>query len=261
VNASPIADSTQRFSNRVTHYVRSRPHYPAGLLPLLHRECGLDPADSIADIGSGTGILTELFLKNGNPVFAVEPNGPMRLAAETAFAKYPNFNSVDATAERTSLKNAAVRFVTAAQAFHWCDRARCKAEFSRILASSGWVILIWNDRLTENNGFAMDYENVVQDFQTDLDRVKHQNLTAANTTVLKEFFAPHTFKEAALDNPQQLDLDGVFGRALSSSYLPAEGTENSQKMLARLRIIFDKHAQQGRVLQPYVCRVFYGRFN
>jgi hypothetical protein len=81
-------DSTQRFSTRVGFYVRSRPRYPSNLIPFLKSALGVLPAHVIADIGSGTGFLCEPFLSNGNPVFGVEPNAPMREAAESLLAKF-----------------------------------------------------------------------------------------------------------------------------------------------------------------------------
>jgi SAM-dependent methyltransferase len=69
-----FADSKQRFSSRVADYVRYRPSYPSALLDLLRSECALRSGHVIADIGSGTGFLSELFLKNGNRVYGIEPN-------------------------------------------------------------------------------------------------------------------------------------------------------------------------------------------
>ena len=60
--------STERFTTRVENYVKFRPGYPPAVLDLLKTECGLTPASVIADIGSGTGILTRMFLENGNRV-------------------------------------------------------------------------------------------------------------------------------------------------------------------------------------------------
>src|SRR5262245_43211146 len=116
-----FADAKQRFSNRVADYVRYRPGYPAAALDLLRKECGLRPERVIADIGSGTGLLSELFLKNGHRVFGVEPNPEMRQAGEEYLQSYRAFTSVDGSAEATTLADASVDFVTAAQAFHWFE--------------------------------------------------------------------------------------------------------------------------------------------
>ena len=64
-----------------------RPHYPAAVIEFLRAECDLMPSQTIADIGSGTGKLTELFCwRNGNAVTGVEPNREMREAAERLLA-------------------------------------------------------------------------------------------------------------------------------------------------------------------------------
>src|SRR5687768_13189915 len=75
-------DSLTRFSSRVENYAKYRPGYPAEVVSILKSKCGLTGESTIADVGSGTGILSEVFLRNGNTVFAIEPNIPMRLFAE-----------------------------------------------------------------------------------------------------------------------------------------------------------------------------------
>ncbi len=139
-----MLDSTKRFSNRVEDYIKYRPSYPPDVIGLLEVECGLTPASVITDVGSGTGILSELFLKHGNRVFGVEPNREMRAAGDKLLAKYSNFSSIDGAAEATTMVNTSVDFITAGQAFHWFDRQRSRAEFERILKPGGWVVLIWN---------------------------------------------------------------------------------------------------------------------
>src|ERR1700736_2261037 len=114
-----FTDAKQRFSDRVADYVRYRPGYPTEVLTLLRSECALRPGQVIADIGSGTGFLSELFLKNGNRVYGIEPNEAMRLAGEEYLASFDNFVSIDASAEATTLEYGTIDFVTAGQAFHW----------------------------------------------------------------------------------------------------------------------------------------------
>src|SRR5258708_18011812 len=114
-----FAAAKRRLSNRVADCARYRPGYPPAVLDLLRAECGLRPGHVIADIGSGTGLLSELFLKNGNRVFGVEPNEVMRQAGEEHLASYGGFTSINGSAEATTLLHASVEFLTAAQAFHW----------------------------------------------------------------------------------------------------------------------------------------------
>ncbi|MGH2409828.1 MAG: hypothetical protein ACRDGS_05590, partial [Chloroflexota bacterium] len=55
-------DPTRRFSDRVDNYVAYRPSYPQAVIDLLGQECGLTAGWAVADIGSGPGNLTRLFL-------------------------------------------------------------------------------------------------------------------------------------------------------------------------------------------------------
>ena len=91
-----MIDPTKRFSTRVENYVKYRPGYPREVIDLLSAECGLTPAAVVADVGSGTGILSELFLQHGNTVYGVEPNQQMRAAAERFLKDYPNFTALTA---------------------------------------------------------------------------------------------------------------------------------------------------------------------
>jgi len=71
----------------------------------------------IADVGCGTGLLAEIFLRNGNRVIGVEPNREMRLAGERCLAGYANFSMVEGSAESTTLNDASVDFVIARRPF------------------------------------------------------------------------------------------------------------------------------------------------
>ncbi|NMC78610.1 MAG: class I SAM-dependent methyltransferase, partial [Chloroflexi bacterium] len=119
----------------------------------LRQDCALTPQAVIADVGSGTGILSGLFLRNGNRVFGVEPNPPMRQAGERLLQAYPQFVSVASTAEQTPLPDHSVDFVTAGQAFHWFDAAQARQEFVRLLVPGGWVVLLWNERQVGTSPF------------------------------------------------------------------------------------------------------------
>jgi ubiquinone/menaquinone biosynthesis C-methylase UbiE len=139
-------NSTTRFSDRVENYIKYRPHYPPEVIDYLQSQNVLADSSVIADIGSGTGISTEMFLNNGNTVYGVEPNKEMREAAERLLKDYKNFVSVNGTAEETTLKNKSIDIVTAGQAFHWFDIPKSKAEFKRILKDTGYVVLMWNNK-------------------------------------------------------------------------------------------------------------------
>jgi len=250
-----FADAKQRFSNRVADYVRYRPGYPRGVLDLLRAECALRPDSVIADIGSGTGLLTKLFLENGNQVFGVEPNAEMREAGEEFLRGYKTFTSVSASAEATTLAAASVDFVTAGQAFHWFDPKAARREFARILKAGGWVVVIWNDRRLEETQFGRDYESLLVRFGNDYTKVKDAYPDADH---IRDFFGENKFVERDLPNEQIFDWDGLRGRLRSSSYAPAEGHPNFAPMMAELEGIFRAAEQNGVVGMQYFTRIYFG---
>lgn len=249
--------STERFSSRVENYVKYRPGYPPAVLDLLRAECGLTPASVIADIGAGTGILTRMFLENGNRVYGIEPNQAMREAGEQLLTGYPGFVSVAATAEKTTLPDHRVDFITAGQAFHWFNLAAARPEFERILAPGGWVMLIWNARRAAATGFQADYERFIHTHSIDYGDVTRTNL---NRDDFQAFYKPGSYRLSKFDNRQVFDFEGLKGRFLSASYAPEPDHPKYAPMLAELRRLFDAHQVAGVIPIDYDTDVFYGRF-
>jgi len=250
-----VQDPTQRFSSRVGNYVRYRPGYPSAAIDLLKNECGLTPTCVIADVASGTGIFTRMLLKNGNRVYGVEPNSDMRKAGEEFLRAYPRFTSVAGTAETTTLDDHSVDFVTAAQAAHWFDREKARREFIRICRPGGWTVLLWNERRTGSTPFLRGYEQLLLDYGTDYQDVRHERTTEQ----IETFFAPSPFQFRTFEYQQEFDYAALEGRLLSSSYTPQPGETRYAPMLRELRRIFDAHQVDGRVAFEYDTRVYYGQ--
>jgi SAM-dependent methyltransferase len=250
-----VTSPTRRFSSRVENYIKYRPGYPSVVIDALASECGLTEKSIVADVGSGTGILSELFLKNGNPVVGVEPNREMREAGERLLKQYPNFTSVNGAAEAPTLADSSVDFITAAQAFHWFDRISTRNEFARILKPNAWVVLIWNDRQTDASSFLGEYEELLQRYGTDYKQVNHRNIDIEAITA---FFAPQSFTPREFESRQVFDLEGLTGRLLSSSYAPEFGHPNHQPMLEALRVVFDRYQTGGKVTFEYATVMYFG---
>ncbi len=249
-------DHTGRFSTRVADYVKYRPGYPTAVLRLLEEECGLTSNSVVADVGSGTGILSEPFLKHGNRVYGVEPNREMREAGERLLSSYTNFVSVDGRAEATTLDDASVDFVTAGQAFHWFDPSHARREFMRILRPGGWVVLVWNDRRTAGTPFLEEYERLLLEYGTDY---KEVSVKYAEESLLAALYGPSEMKSKTFDNEQVFDFDGLRGRLTSASYTPQPGHPNFDPLMRDLEALFRRHEQDGRVVVTYDTKVFYGK--
>ena len=249
-----IRKPTERFSDRVDDYVKYRPGYPPAVLDCLRVHCGLVATAVIADIGSGTGKLTQLLLGNGNRVYAVEPNDPMRLAAEILFAQNPHFISSKGTAEQTTLSDHSIDLITVGQAFHWFDAAKTRIEFQRILKPEAFVALIWNTRKVDGTPFMQAFENVLRSYSPDYKIVHHSH----NDHKINELFTTGC-QTCTLSNQQDFDFAGLKGRALSSSYAPAPDNPQHIPFVKALQTLFNEFEQNGRIYFDYATQVFYGR--
>jgi SAM-dependent methyltransferase len=247
--------TAERFSNRVENYVKYRPGYPPELLRYFRDEMGLTPDSIMADVGSGTGISTKLFLENGNTVYAVEPNEAMRAAAERLLSRFPNFHSRSGWAEETGLPDDSVDFAVAAQAFHWFDPKRTREEFVRILKAGGHIVLIWNERQLDTTQFLREFEQLLLKFARDYTKVRRENVDEG---ALNSFFQKQ-YRKAVFANSQVLDLDGLLGRVLSSSYMPTETDESFPAMKNELESLVAKNAENGNIELSYSTTIYYTR--
>lgn len=249
--------TASRFNDRVANYVAYRPSYPAGVIAFLRDELGAGHGATVADVGAGTGFLSELLLKEGCAVVSVEPNDAMSAAAESRLSGHQDFRSVKGTAEATTIDEASVDLVMAAQAFHWFDANKARAEFRRILKPHGRVALIWNMRRMDSTPFLRDYEKLLREFGTDYAEV---NCEQVSETRIGNFFGGE-FGTRSFDNFQAVDFEGLRGRLLSSSYVPLAGHPHHEPMLAQLRRLFDEYKQDGRVTIEYDTKIYYGRLD
>jgi SAM-dependent methyltransferase len=250
-----MSKNTERFSDRVENYIKYRPGYPPEVLAYLNGKINFNGDKVVADIGSGTGISAEMFLKNGNKVYAVEPNKEMREAADRLLSGYSGYVSVSATSEATTVASHSVDLIVAAQAFHWFDREAFKRECSRICRAGAYCLLIWNERKVESD-FEKAYEELLRKYATDYQQVDHRNIREKD---IEAFFAPAPVMSVVLPNEQVFDYEGVKGRLLSSSYAPNIGESNFEPMIVYLREIFDRYQRGGQVSFSYDCKLFLGQ--
>lgn len=247
--------NTNKFSGKGSIYAKSRPSYPKELFCYLIDGGIISSETAVADIGSGTGIFSVELASVVNKVFAVEPNEDMRNYAEKAFSSLDNVISVDASAENTSLDAESVGCITAAQSFHWFDRALFKEECRRILKPDGYVVLVWNERdetaeiikenLSVNRNLCSNFKGASNGFDY-------------TNGYFEDFFVgKYEIKEFA--NDLIYDSDTFVLRNLSSSYAPKPSDENHDAYIAELKRVFDKFSYGGVVRYPYITRCFIGK--
>jgi SAM-dependent methyltransferase len=243
---------TQRFSDRVDNYVKYRPTYPQAIIPYLRETIHLNRKHRIVDIGSGTGIFTDLLLKHGFSVTGVEPNQAMREAGEAHLGHFSHFKSVSGTAEATGLPDLKTDLITVAQAFHWMDPELTRKEFDRILAPDGHTLLVWNCRLTDTP-FLQGLDELKRQRGRSYDAIHGSH---ADESSIRQFFAPKEVRLKKFRHAQIMDFDGLKGQLLSSSYMPQEGEEGYEATIADLQDLFHRYNENGQVNMEYETRLF-----
>lgn len=119
----------------------------------------------IADIGAGTGKLTENLVSLQRPVhgYAVEPNDAMRNEGMKLFEASDKIIWKAGSAEDTGLETSSVDWVLMGSSFHWTDAPKAMKEFYRILKPGGFFTAIWNPRNIESSPLHMEIEQIVYD--------------------------------------------------------------------------------------------------
>lgn len=245
--------NTTRFSDRVDDYRKHRPTYPRAIIEHLFEAGYLFDGATVADVGAGTGIFTRLLVEAGLDVIAVEPNAPM---AEALSAEVDAPHCVIAPAEATTLDDASVDLVTAAQALHWFDPQTTRTEFRRITRPPHRLAAVWNRRDTTSTPFLVEYEALLRSHG-----IGYVALMAGRDELeasLLPFFGHDDYAVFHAPQTQRHEWDGLVGRLLSSSYGPKPGHPDHAEVMRRLRDIFDRHAHGGEVEIIYDCRVHYG---
>jgi ubiquinone/menaquinone biosynthesis C-methylase UbiE len=254
--------ATERFSDRADAYVRGRPSYPQAIVEQLQKVGALKRGQTVVDVGVGTGLSAEPFLRSGYVVIGVEPNEPMRIVGDQQLREYVNndgtYRSVAGTAEATTLPDDSADLLIAGQAFHWFDVPRAAIEARRILRPGGWGALIWNDRQSTGSAFLAGYEALLRTHGIDYAKLIHRHI---DEKAIAQFFAPAQTAVVTFDNPRDLEREDLLALAGSASYLPAPGDPRHVAMLLALNALFDTHAKNGTVQMMYRTRMHYAQVN
>ncbi|MBN2532836.1 MAG: class I SAM-dependent methyltransferase [Spirochaetales bacterium] len=247
-----------RFTGISDVYNRFRPGYPKEIIDVLKENYHLSSSSIVADIGSGTGKLSGLFLHNGNNVYCVEPNDEMRNVAEECFSMNPNFISINGCAEKTDLPGKSIDFIVIGQAFHWFHKHETKKELLRIIRENGVIALIWNKRDNKNR-FMNEYNDIIKKNCPEYKKIGY-NLN--NKKEIMNFFKPDKVHFHVFKNMQVLKIDELTGRARSSSYFPGEDSKYYKTAINELEKLFHRYENNKRIeflynSFMYVSRIHY----
>ena len=246
--------SHNKFTDRAKKYSDYRPSYSNDFIDYLYESTKLSEDSIIADIGSGTGKLSKLLIERGNTVMCVEPNDNMRSEAEKLLSDYKGFNSINATAEETTLQDNTIDLIACGTSFHWFDKEKCHKEFKRILKSTGKVDIVWNgiaDTCILQNELADIYIKYCPDYVLREERPKREDIVA-------EFFRGEQFEKKIFYNTIDQDFESLKGGCLSSSFAPKVTDENYAEFINELENMFNKHSVDGKIKTVFAQESYLG---
>lgn len=246
----------EKFTGKSKIYDLYRPSYPSELLDCLIKDSSLLSTSRIADIGSGTGILTKQLLEKGFTVLGVEPNSEMRHMAEQNLNSYALFTSLAASAESTTIESHSIDLITVAQAFHWFDISQFKKECRRILKDNGKISLIWNSRdlthplIQENEKLCAHYCPNFKGYSQGIEETPE---------IYSQFFKNGEYEIKVFKNDQLYNLQQYIGRNLSSSFAPKDGDVTYRLFIEALTQQFHQYAIDGMLVFPLLTKCYIGK--
>ena len=247
---------TERFSGRVQAYAAYRPRFPRGIVPFLREHGALPEVAVVADVGSGTGMLAEIFLEAGHRVLAVEPNGEMLEACRVLAAHEPALEVVEGSAEATKLPDASVDLIAVGRAMHWFDWPRAHREFQRILRPDGWVLVATHGHRDSGPAVSNRLSEILRKWRTDS---AEADTRRGFNDRLREFLDTSNWQRTTLHHAMTVDFATLLGYAESLSAIPRPGERGHDGMLAELQAVFEEFQRDGVLMTPLACQLYLGR--
>ena len=236
----------------------NRPGYSETVLQVLknHIEAQNGRIRAVADVGAGTGKLTENLAGLGLSGFAVEPNDAMREEGIKAFEGTRSFVWSKGAAEVTGLPDQCVDWVLMGSSFHWADAPVALREFHRILRPGGYFTAIWNPRNIESSPLHMEIETKIQEMLPGMKRVSsgsRSNMQDMEKTLLSTPYFGDLF---VLEAPHAVEMskERYMGAWRSVNDIHAQaGDELFEEIL---KMIEDEISHLDQVVVPYLSRAF-----
>ncbi len=242
------------FTNKAADYAAGRPGYaPEAIGHILTNM--IQNMETVADVGSGTGIFAKEFFLRGVHTYCVEPNTDMRTEAEKMYGTNPYFHSIAASAENTGLAENSIKLITAASAFHWFDPLAFRKECIRILQPDGIVCILGNARVYDDftkrqREICRRYCPAFTSFTHGMDKTLERAERFFNGNYHIEHFA----------FPLSYTKEKFIRRSMSSSYAPICGTAEYDAYIKDLQELLDRCFSEDSIPVANQTIMLWGRF-
>ncbi len=239
----------EKFTGKADVYDKYRPSYPSELIDWLYEKTH---AETVADIGAGTGIFTKCLTVKPWIITAVEPNADM---LEKLRRNISGIEIINAPAEDTGIAPASVDLVTAATAFHWFDREKFKEECQRIFTPKGRLALVWNNH--GKNDFRMERDRIFMKYCGMCNSVAGKP-EEGDSVLRSGYFSEMEYNY--IEYSVFMEEERFVGYSLSHSYSLKEGDAGYGDFVRELRAAFAAFQENGKVNMPFCAECYLGKF-
>jgi ubiquinone/menaquinone biosynthesis C-methylase UbiE len=240
------------FTKKASAYRESRPGYPMRYLKDLAK---LTPY-TIADVGSGTGILTRQLLDFGigEEIYAIEPNDAMRWELVDYIGDNERLKVLPSFAESISIKNDSVDLITVGQAFHWFDVDRFMVEARRIATPDAHASFVWNE-LDKTSDVATAVSSLKEKYVEKSPELEEKKNDVSD---IEKFFGKTGFEHIIYKNTVGFSKKEFHALMESHSWAPSAGEEGYEEFYKEVTVIFEQFQRKGRIELPFVCENYIG---
>lgn len=240
--SDPRTQQTARsFGGAASVYQASRPGYPAEAVAWL-----VGDAETVLDLGAGTGKLTEALVALDREVIAVDPVEEM---LEELEVRVPGVPRILGVAEEIPLEDDRVDAVVAGQAWHWFQPGRAIPEIARVLRPGGTLGLVWNSRDTRT-GWLREAGDIMHE--------KYDaSTTFASTVRIGAPFGP--VEEHRVEWVQRMTRSTFIDLVKSRSHYITSSEADQRETIAAIKTLLLTHpdlAGAAELAVPYVTHCF-----
>ncbi|MDE5697349.1 MAG: class I SAM-dependent methyltransferase [Lachnospiraceae bacterium] len=208
----------------------------------------------VADVGAGTGKLTENLEQIGLAGYAVEPNDAMRQEGMNLFAGKNTFEWRPGSAESTGLPDECVDWVLMGSSFHWADAPRATEEFRRILRPGGFFTAVWNPRDIQRSDIHRKIEDMIYKEVPGMKRVSSGSVITTEMMAQKagDHFRDLIFMECMHDELMSKERYMNIWRSVNDIRVQA-GEEGFRRILENIGDILKDYSE---ISVPYKSRAW-----